>query len=460
MYRDVKKKLLSVALCICMIIGAVEVVPRVRAAATDTTVHEKTISGKVSGVSEAKSFKITYEGNSFAYDGTVQKPRLLKVEILESTGNIDVTSKCDFTEGATDAGDYKCYLVGLSGSGYTFERTTATEIPYSITKATIIDITVNYDKNKTLKYDPVNGVKPDISSVEVKLNDGNSTVLTLTDQYTVTSLNSIGLNQECTVSIDGTNFDPAGTMSTIIKCDVGYDLAGRTPYYIGFADGGSSEYTGTEITPVLNIYNTDGTTLTPVKSDLFTVKYNGSTTTKILAAGTYSVEVTPKSGATGSCKYSNDAIFTGTYTGTYTVGEKLAGNLTVWCDNPDGTQRLNLTSGAELTLPYNNGNSVEPQNVVVQDPGGNTIPCTITYENSTLAGTAIMHITPKTGTNYSGTIDIEYFIVSSIRIATIGFTSYNPNVTDLIYSGAVQLPSVVKVVNARGEELNKGETWH
>ena len=80
MYRDVKKKLLSVALCICMIIGLVQVVPRAKAAATDMTEGTKEIQGKVSGVDGTKMFRITYEGKKFVYDGTTQGPTLKKVE--------------------------------------------------------------------------------------------------------------------------------------------------------------------------------------------------------------------------------------------------------------------------------------------------------------------------------------------------------------------------------------------
>ena len=459
MYRDVKKKLLSVAICICMIIGLVQVVPRAKAAATDMSEGTKEIQGKVSGVDGTKTFRITYEGKKFVYDGTTQGPTLKKVEIIEDLTTTDVTSKCELSNGFVNAGAYSCYLIGKSGSGYSFEQTNVNAIPYTIEKAKISDITVNYNKDLALKYDS-NGVKPDISSVTVKLDDGNSTRLNLTDQYTVTTLASVGLDQDCTVTITGNNFDNAGKTEATIKCDVAYDLAAGSPYHIGFTDGGHAEFTGSKITPTLNIYDGFETIQTPVKSDFFTIKYNGSTTTEILAAGTYDVEVTPKSGATGSCKISDSLIFTGTYTGTYTVGEKQASSLTVWCDNPGGTDRLNLTEGAQLTLPYNNGASVEPQNIVVQDAGGNVIPCTITYENSTQAGTAIMHVTPKTGTNYAGTLDIEYFIVSAIKISSITFPSYNENVTNLIYSGDVQLPTVVKVTNASGIELTKGATWH
>lgn len=456
MYRDVKKKLLSVALCICMVIGAVQIVPKAQAAADTTT---KTISGSVSGAG-TKTFEITIQGQKFTYNGTTQRPTLQKVEIVEGSSRIDVTDKCELTAGSVNAGTYKCYLVGKSGAGYSFAQTDSTAISYTIEKATIANIKVNYDENKVLKYKAA-GVTPDISSVTVTLNDSTRTQLTLTDQYTVTSLSSTGYGQDCTVAITGDNFDPAGTMSTTIQCDVAYDLAESAPYYVAFADGGRADYTGSVITPTLNIYSKGGTVLTPMNTSDFTIKYNGSESTQIRAAGTYTVEVTPKSGADRSCSVSGQ-IFTGTYTGTYTVGEKQASDLIVYSDSADGSKRVTLNGAnkEELTLPYNNGNSVEPQNVVVQDAHGNTIACDITYENSTQAGDAYMHITPRAGTNYTGTLKIEYFIVSSLRISTIGFTSYNPNVTDLIYSGQPQIPSVVKVVNASGVELSKGETWH
>ena len=458
MYKDVKKKLLSVALCICMVIGAVQVVPRATAAA-DTTTYTKTISGSVSGAG-TKTFEITIQGQKFTYNGTTQRPTLKKVEIVEGSSRIDVTDKCELTAGSVNAGKYNCYLVGKSGAGYSFAQTDSTAISYTIEKATIANIKVNYDEDKVLKYKAA-GVTPDISSVTVTLNDSTRTQLTLTDQYTVSSLSSTGYDQVCTIAITGDNFNPDGTMEATIQCTVAYDLAESAPFYVVFADGGRADYTGSVITPTLNIYSKGGALLTPMNTSDFTIKYNGSESTQIRAAGIYTVEVTPKSGADRSCSVSGE-IFTGTYKGTYTVGEKQASDLIVYSDSADGARRITLNGAnkEELTLPYNNGNSVEPQNVVVQDADGNTIACDITYENSTQAGDAYMHITPRAGTNYTGTLKIEYFIVSSLRISTIGFTSYNPNVTDLIYSGQPQIPSVVKVVNASGVELSKGETWH
>ncbi len=458
MYKDVRKKLLSVALCICMVIGALQVVPKVQAADTDT--YTKTIKGSVSGAGE-KDFEITYVGQTFTYNGSEQKPKLEKVVIKDSTsGDIDVTDKCELTAGNTAAGSYSCYLTGKSASGYSFAQTNTEAIGYKIEKAKIASIKVNYDETKVLKYSK-DGVKPEISSLTVTLNDSNRTQLTLTDQYTVTSLTNVGYDQDCTITITGDNFDSTGKMSEAIKCDVAYDLAAASPYYMAFADGGKTSYTGSAITPVLNIYSKDGTVLTKISTSEFTIKYNGEERTALTAAGTYTVEVTPKSGASASCQV-GEAIFTGTYTGTYTVGEKTADELIVYSDSADGSKRIALTGASkeELTLPYNGGNSVEPANVVVQDASGNTIGCTISYENSTQAGSAYMLVTPNAGTNYTGTIRIEYFIVSSIHISTIGFTGYNPNVTDLTYSGSAQIPSKVVVVNESGVELTKGDTWH
>ncbi len=457
MYKDVKKKLLSVALCICMVIGAVQVVPRAKAAVD--TVHEKTISGSVEGT-EPKTFKITYRGDSFTYNGSTQRPTLEKVEIIENGSSRNVTGKCEFSEGNVNVGSYSCYLVGKQGSGYSFAQDDSTAISYTISAAKIADIEVNYEKSKVLKYSAA-GVKPDISSLTVYLDDNSQTELTLTDQYTVDSLSDIGLNQTCNVTITGDNFDKTGMMSTSIKCSVGYDLAESTPYYLGFKGGASTNYTGNAITPVLCIYSADGTEITAISTTDFAIKYNGSESTQILAADIYTVEVTPRMGADRSCKVGN-YIFTGTYTGTYTVGEKLASDLTVSCDNADGTAKVVLTGAnkQELTLQYNNGNSVEPQNVVVKDAAGNTIPCDISCRNSTMAGTAYMDITPRKGTNYTGTITIEYFIVSSIRISRVEFPLYNSNVTDLIYSGEPQIADVVDVVNASGTPLYEGEKWH
>ena len=79
MYRDVKKKLLSVALCICMIIGLVQVVPRAKAAAKEPdeqgyyhitvpfkTGGSNTVRVKISGMTS-----LTYKGG--AYNPTISE---------------------------------------------------------------------------------------------------------------------------------------------------------------------------------------------------------------------------------------------------------------------------------------------------------------------------------------------------------------------------------------------------
>ena len=60
MYKDVKKKLLAVALCICMVIGAVEVVPRVKADAQPMSDQTATIKGHLVGGSGDSYFTVTY----------------------------------------------------------------------------------------------------------------------------------------------------------------------------------------------------------------------------------------------------------------------------------------------------------------------------------------------------------------------------------------------------------------
>ena len=117
MYRDVKKKLLSVAICICMIIGLVQVVPKAKAAEKD-----KTISATLDGASAPSSIEVKYSlPEGVTYDGSVHMPTLISV--YDKTNNQPVTN-CILTTDREpkDAGTYKVYVTDTSG-GYEFPNT-------------------------------------------------------------------------------------------------------------------------------------------------------------------------------------------------------------------------------------------------------------------------------------------------------------------------------------------------
>ena len=145
MYKDVKKKLLSVVLCVCMVIGAVQVVPRAKAAATGngdyyeiTAGYNRTGGSETLRVKVSGSTTLTYKGSAYAPEVT---------EVLDQNGK-DVTSqfetKLDCTGDTTNTGSFYGVLVPSSNSKYTVNKTLeSNQIEFTIDQASISRLIIN-----------------------------------------------------------------------------------------------------------------------------------------------------------------------------------------------------------------------------------------------------------------------------------------------------------------------------
>lgn len=439
MYKDVKKKLIALVLSICMVAAVIEVVPIVRAAAEQNSEQEYLIQGKRSGTAgnaAPQNFKVKLVSGttSFIYDGSSHIPTLEYVKDANGNEIKGVT----LNGAGVNAGKYGCTL---SADGYNFYTDESNQIPFTIEKATITDLSVTYDATQTLKLQTADGVTPTVSSVKATIQNGIIDIPST--QYTIAKLTHTGLSQttQLTVNNDAGNFTANDKLTKNLTYNVGYDLGGNNEYGIKFTDGGETDYTGNKITPPIIFYKKSEPQTTFAVENNFKVTYDGSTDLPV-AAKTYEVKVIP-SGGDSSFASANNCIFTGTYTGSYTVKKKSSSNLHVWVDGPENSRIDLMDPNVYLYLDYNEGNMVIPNNIVVQDANG-TVDCDISYIGADRAGAAKMYVTPKENTNYSGVIEIEYFIRSDLKIQTFQFDSYGEGVNKLVYSGA--FPGLVRLV--------------
>lgn len=472
MYRDVKKKLLSVALCICMIIGIVGGVPKAKAAEKTTT-----ISAELDGGSGSMSVEVTYTLPEAPYDGQVHNPTLISVVDKERNTSI---SNCVLTtdKEPRDAGSYNVYLTDQTGT-YKFSDTALDT--FKIEKATINSVKFEYDGTVLALKDSTKGVEPTFTKAYFVLSDGITKINLTSDQYTVEPIKAVG-KQTCKIYIKDavknnyTNDTNAAVYNpTVDDCVVAYDLSGNDQYYVAFgtkengpSSEGSGEYTGASFAPKLGIYkkNTEPATYyEPIDTNKFDIVFKksgssdaGSSTVK--DAGTYDVSVKPKNGVV----MIGAQYFTGEFTGKYTVTGKNVTNLKVFVKNPAGGENIDLnpatSSNSKLILQYNNGNEVRPEVVTVQDAAGKSVSCTYGYENATGVGTAYMYVYPAADSNYEGSLKLAYSITSELQFGTIAFDGYADNTLDLYYTKKPQVPKNIEVKNRADKVLVKGDTAH
>lgn len=454
MYKDVKKKLIALVLSICMVATVIEVVPIVRAAANLNSNGEYEITGQRSGSNTTQTFRVKVRNATFTYDGELHWPELDYV--LDESGNEVSGVYIDEKQKQRDAGTYGCKL---SATGYRFSEDESNQIPLIINPAKIKSLTVTYNSDETLKLKTNDGVKPTVTKVEASIGTTSQKTMELTaDQYTVTSINTVGENLESilTVKNDKGNFAPDSQLTHAIKCDVAYDLEENHMYKVEFTDGGETDYTGNAVTPEIKIIKIeDPKVVHDVTSD-FIVTYDGSTS-RPQAAKTYEVRITP---AGGDKSYSvvGGQYFTGTYKGFYTIRKKSSKQLHVYVDGPNSSRIDLMDSKNYLYLDYKDGAMVTPTNIKVQDDKG-TVDCDISYENADKAGPAIMIVTPKSTTNYTGELRIEYFIRSELKIQSFEFDGYGAGVNKLVYSGSFPSLLNIQVTNQSDQLLEQGSNY-
>ena len=478
MYKDVKKKLLSVALCICMVIGAVQVVPRAKAATTTKTDIKFTLEGSVG--TNNRNITVEYDmPNNLTYDGNAHMPTLKNVYDV-TDGNQESVSGCTLTTSAEprNAGTYKVYL---NYSGKKYDNVSNLELgTFTISKATILRPNFVWDGVTLALQDSIKGVTPNFRVAQLVLSDGVSTVDLTPDQYEINPITKVG-SQSCSIKIKDdvkSNFtndkDDSVYSPTIPNCIVAYDLQKNDQYSLAFKTSGGTaslkgegEYTGSAFTPELGIYKKDGDSL-KFYSDIDTSKFSvtfkktgaaNAPASTVLEAGTYDVIVKPQN---NSVAIANNQYFTGTFESTYTVKGKSVDGLKVFVQNPlPGGENINMNSdSARLILDYKDGEEVCPTVVTVQDENGNEIPCTYTYENANGVGTAYMYVHPDPAYNYAGSLKLAYSISSKLELGTIRFDGYADNTKDLYYTKKIQLPIKLEVRNKKGTVLTEGENAH
>lgn len=491
MYKDVKKKLLAVVLCVCMIAGIVEVVPRVQAAATENGGYYKVKVLTYENATEDVYVKLKSGATKHTYANDEYAPAVDKV-LKDPSGTgaeNDITSQfqsklwvenANVTGTATNAGTYKAVLRGNGGNYSSTVDGEDNQIEFTIEPAEIRSIQAYVkDSSKTLKFDK-SGATPELESVVLILN--NSTELTYTgtdiaDNFASSKITDLGLNKPSTITLKDkaqSNFTNGGIISASVTCDVAYDLADKT--YISL-DQSLLPFTGRDLSGEVTatIYDKDREEVAKNETKdserlKFTFKYNGAIVEEVKNAGTYQVEITPKGGedklvAMGS----GDANwYTGKFIGEFTVGQKTDG---VWM-----VQAYDFKSSKSVDLL--GSNAVKPYYISVDHknsaglvlPGGekgftvsidghllkeDEYSLTFIPTDPTTPGFYTMVITPKDTGNYGGSKKIDYYVYGEMEVKQMKFAEwYALNPQTMTYNGGgYKVDTENLIVESKGTQL-------
>ena len=452
MYKDVKKKLLSVVLCVCMVIGAVQVVPRAKAAATASGGYYEITAGYTSQTGTEKLKVALNYSSPLSYNGSAYAPEVTQVL---NQSNQDVTNqfarelKC--TGDTTNTGSFYGVLVPAAGSTYTInEDNESNQIEFAIESSRIrelvIDTGASSGTTPVLKYAGNNTV-PTFVSVKAKLDSG--TILLSKDQYNVTPITEVGEKQTCTVTVtDSKNFSNSAETSKQVTYDVAYDLSSymqlnTTTFTYQDKDLSSSV--------IFSVYDKDNNT--PVSNALskntlgLSVLFNGSANQSVKEAGNYTVSVTPADGETSTVEI-NGVLYTGRFTGSFNVGLKTAGKFVVTATDLDQKKSVELsndTSSYMYRVPLSGNDAVYPADLlVVVDDIARTkdVDYELYCKNSqgetvipNKAGRYELHIKMKPSTNYGDEKVVVYYVYSSLVIQSLRFDGESADKKELKYIG-------------------------
>lgn len=474
MYKDVKKKLLAVVLCICMVAGIVEVVPRVQAAATKTgSYYEIAVHDDVGNADKNVYVKLNTE--TFVYNGTSQMPSISEVR-LGAVDGTDVTDKFGLRlvgdpAKAISAGTHAVVLTDAKGV-YSPAQDEGNQIEFTIKQATIEEFVCDWETT-TLEY-AVGGIAPTFKSVKIKTNEGEISYTEDVHKYfAATAIGQTGKKQESTISLSGTeqsNFTNGTTYTQKEYFDVAYSLGANG---IVTLDNDEFVYTGSDLTDQVGvtINKNDNGTLSAVKSGvtsgsesalgfIFEKKTDEAgtwqTVSNVTDAGTYRVTIRWTNAANepnGTFKINNE-LYTGTWSKEFDV---IAGAVKTWevlaydyeesvrdyVDLTTSTKKYRiqflekhkndageiLPSGNDDAHPMQvkiNGNVVSPTDYEL-DFGGNP---------PTAVGSYTMTIRITRG-NYKGQTSkpITYFVYGKMNVESIAFVGWGASdVTELPYN--------------------------
>lgn len=474
MYKDVKKKLLAVVLCICMVAGIVEVVPRVQAAATKTgSYYEIAVHDDVGN--DDKNVYVKLNTETFVYNGTSQMPSISEVR-LGAVDGTDVTDKFGLRlvgdpAKAISAGTHAVVLTDAKGV-YSPAQDEGNQIEFTIKQATIEEFVCDWETT-TLEY-AVGGIAPTFKSVKIKTNEGEISYTEDVHKYfAATAIGQTGKKQESTISLSGTeqsNFTNGTTYTQKEYFDVAYSLGANG---IVTLDNDEFVYTGSDLTDQVGvtINKNDNGTLSAVKSGvtsgsesalgfIFEKKTDEAgtwqTVSNVTDAGTYRVTIRWTNAANepnGTFKINNE-LYTGTWSKEFDV---IAGAVKTWevlaydyeesvrdyVDLTTSTKKYRiqflekhkndageiLPSGNDDAHPMQvkiNGNVVSPTDYEL-DFGGNP---------PTAVGSYTMTIRITRG-NYKGQTSkpITYFVYGKMNVESIAFVGWGASdVTELPYN--------------------------
>lgn len=477
MYKDVKKKLLAVVLCICMVIGAVEIAPRVKA-------ETKTVTGSVSGTPVTITYAV--DNTTLLYNGNPQLPTLTIYSVkfddgTSYTGSTDVLhlegTGGTPLDGGTNKGNYTCHIVGDKNRWNLSETT----INYEILGLSISDIKATVKTTSAVMAYQGNGkaVYPDKNDIEVRASvNGEYDVLLDPSVYSVTGTASACGIAYCNVTVDDTNYVGDNfTVSATYR--IAYDMGTTTDKFRASVDGTNIFYAANMTMPQVT-FNVDGTTIDNVQNltAYFKVEYykqdtdNKENYTKVdgavSSAGNYQVRISPINAYVDYKVDTTQFYFIGTYTADFKVLAKTATDLRVTALDDQGNE-VRLSDDEQLEMKYT-GSPVKPT-IVIEAPREGTTPAVydkvtdswdIAYPQASGAGYATIQITPKPGmTNYEDkTITYPYYIKSGIYVDSFGFGGiYDVGDNQLQYDGKDHTLNTCVVKNSANEPLTLTEDY-
>lgn len=483
MYRDVKKKLLSVALCICMIIGMVQVVPRVKAAATKSDGYYQVTVSEI-GVDGTQTVYVKLSADTeYDYTGQEYAPRISKVvkdkahpETSDITSSFQTYLKI-VSGSKVNAG--KFYGVLQPQNTYSIDETkTENQIEFTINPAEIdtMDVNTGTTGKPVLKYAD-GGVKPQLDSVVITLKNNVSTTITYTgsqiDSYcSVSAISEVGRNKESIVTLkENQNFKNWNdvNLSQKVKCDVAYDLGDAR--FIELADDTFS-YTGQDLSSEvkMTIYDkSHNPILTGANIDTIGLRVTFNKT-QVLEAGDYTVTVTPSGGEKTAVELGNkNDLYTGTFTAPFHVGLKTATSFTVkaWDIDQQAVKQLSGDGSYLYRISLDQKNSsgeVLPKDLLIEIDGNklDENQYTLRFEDvqgnavrPTKAGQYKMYVTPDPSTNYTGETMVLYYVYSELIIKNIRFADVvDSNTHTLSYIGKGRKIQELTVEDSSGNVLS------
>lgn len=486
MYKDVKKKLLSVALCICMIIGAVQVVPRAKAAASlNGGYYEINIAYKTGGGGSEK-VKVKINGDaSLTYKGSAYNPTV--ADVLDSNGN-SIKGKFQDTlriisGDNKNVGSFKAVIEPTAESEYaTINDPNTNEcIEFTISPAEIIDMQVEAEggTRPLLKYQGTD-VYPSIAAVNVTTTNDADIKLD-SSEYVVSGISEIGLEKPSTVTLkDNANFSNANSWNRTIDCDVAYDMSENQSFVKLDSSSTTLTYEGADqkSSVKLNLFDQLGASVLEganVGTDQlsFVFKKSGTVVTEVKEVGEYTLEVTPRGGENKKASFNNGkALFTGKFSTTFTVGLK-TGTVVVKAYDADRGTMEELPSDTSsytyrVALDNSKPDGTYPTDMLVTVDGSELtrdkydIRCVNSQgveEKPTKAGLYTLYISPKPFTNYTGQAVVTYYVYTDLLIDKIRFADATGNVHSLNYTGSGRAVEELVVKDESGNTLAKDRDY-